>query len=211
MDHPIIQNLNWRYATKRYDTEKKITKESIDLIKEAIRLAPSSYGLQPIKILIIESKEIRKQLFECSFNQHSIVDASHLIVICSYDDIDYQKIDAYMSNTAQTRDLPLEQLNGYSNFLKQIMSGKNEEQKAIWAQKQAYIALGVLIDTCAHLKIDATPIEGFENSKYDAILDLKSKGLSSTLVIPIGYRHPEDHTQFWKKVRKTEPELFEHY
>lgn len=211
MDHPIIQNLNWRYATKRYDSEKKITKESIDLIKEAIRLAPSSYGLQPIKILIIENTEIRTKLFEYSFNQRSIIDASHLIVICSYDDMDYKKIDDYMSNTAQTRDLPLEQLNGYSDFLKRIMSDKNEEQKAIWAQKQAYIALGVLIDTCAHLKIDATPIEGFDNTKYDEVLGLKSKGLSSTLVIPIGYRHAEDHTQFWKKVRKTEPELFEHY
>lgn len=211
MNHSIINNLNWRYATKRYDSEKKISRETIDLLKEALRLTPTSYGLQPIKFLFIESTEIREKLFEHSYNQHSITDASHLIVIAAHKEIEAQEIDKYMLNTASTRGLSIDQLSGYSDFLKRTIGTQTPEQKAVWAQKQAYITLGVLIDTCAQLRIDATPIEGFDTREYDRILNLDKRGLSSTLVIPIGFRHPDDTTQHWKKVRKSKEELFESY
>lgn len=211
MNHSIINSLNWRYATKRYDPEKKIPRETIDLLQEALRLAPTSYGLQPIKFLFIENTGIREKLFEYSYNQRSITDASHLIVIAAHKEIEAQEIDKYMLNTASTRGLSIEQLSGYSDFLKRTIGTQTPEQKAVWAQKQAYITLGILIETCAQLRIDATPIEGFDTREYDRILNLDERGLSSTLVIPIGFRHPEDTTQHWKKVRKSKEELFESY
>lgn len=211
MNHSIIHNLNWRYATKRYDSEKKVSPETIELLKEALRLTPTSYGLQPLKFLFIENPAIRKQLVNFSYNQQSIVEASHLLVIASLRDIQPQEIDRYMKNTAMTRELSIEQLSEYSDFLKRIMNTKTTEQKTIWAQKQAYITLGVLIEACAHLRIDATPIEGFDVNGYDELLKLEEKGLTSTLVVPLGYRHTDDATQHWKKVRKSEKELFEVY
>jgi nitroreductase / dihydropteridine reductase len=208
MTHHLIQNLNWRYATKKYNADKKINAENLQLIKEALRLTPTSYGLQPFKFIIIENSDLRAELKKHSFNQAAITDASHLIVLATYTNIESIDIEKYMENTAQTRGLELEQLDGYSNFLKSIINNQSEEEKKTWAQKQAYIALGVLVDACAHLRIDATPIEGFLSEEYDKALNLKEQNLSATLVVPIGYRHEEDLTQHWKKVRKSEDELF---
>jgi len=170
---------------------------------------PTSYGLQPIKFLIIENPEIRKELLHYSYNQFSIVEASHLIVIASLNDIPTQEIDDYIENTATTRSIPIQQLSNYADFLKRTINNLSPTEKSTWAQKQAYIALGVLLDICAQLKIDTTPMEGFDVDGYDKVLKLTEKGLSSTLVIPIGFRHDEDATQHWKKVRKTKEELFE--
>jgi nitroreductase len=209
MGQSIIDNLYWRYATKKYDASKKVSTEAIAIIKEALRLVPTSYGLQPIKFLIIENPVIRKELLHYSYNQLSIVEASHLIVIASLNDIPTQEIDDYIENTATTRSIPIQQLSNYADFLKRTINNLTPTEKTTWAQKQAYIALGVLLDICAQLKIDTTPMEGFDVEGYDKVLNLSEKGLSSTLVIPIGFRHDEDATQHWKKVRKTKEELFE--
>jgi len=209
MDHPIIKQLNWRYATKRYDSSKKIDTKSIEIIKEAIRLAPSSYGLQPIKVIIVENEKLRQQIKTFSFNQQAITEASHLFILCAETAVNASTIDKYMQMTSEIREIPLDQLMGYSNFLKTILENQTASQKLQWAQKQAYIALGILVDACANLQIDATPIEGFEAEKIDELLNLKEKQLTSTLLVPVGYRHLEDSTQFWKKVRKSEGELFE--
>ncbi|MCO5261147.1 MAG: NAD(P)H-dependent oxidoreductase [Crocinitomicaceae bacterium] len=211
MNHSIIDNLHWRYATKRYDSSKKVPQDAISIIKEALRLTPTSYGLQPLKFLIIENNAIRNELLSFSYNQKAIVDASHLIVIASLTDIPTQEIDDYIENTALTRDIPIQQLSNYSNFLKQTINNLSPIEKKMWAQKQAYIALGVLIDICAQLKLDATPMEGFDSDGYDYVLNLTEKKLTSTLVIPIGYRHSEDSAQYWKKVRKSSEELFEEF
>lgn len=211
MSHSIIDNFHWRYATKRYDTEKKVSDESISIIKEALRLVPMSYGLQPLKFILIENHSLRNELLHFSFNQKSIVEASHLIVIASLKDIPSQEIDDYIENTALTRNIPIDQLSNYSNFLKKTFNNLSADEKSTWAQKQAYIALGVLLDVCAQLKIDATPMEGFDVDGYDKTLLLTEKGLSSTLVIPIGFRHPKDVAQHWKKVRKSTEDLFETY
>lgn len=211
MNHSIIHNLNWRYATKQYSAEKKIPQETMQILKDVLRLSPTSYGLQPLKFLFIENPTVRQELFRFSYNQKSITEASHLIVIASFTDVKTQEIDKYIENTAVTRDLSIEELSGYADFLKRIMNAQTTEQKTIWAQKQAYITLGVLVDACAQLKIDATPIEGFDGNGYDEVLNLKEKGLTSVLAVPLGYRHPEDVTQHWKKVRKSAEELFEVY
>jgi len=209
MSHTIIEHLNWRYATKRYDPTKKIPETQLDLIKESLRLAPTSYGLQPLKFLFVENQEIRQQLLPFSHHQRVVVDASHLLVIATHTNIPMQEVDDYLQNTANTRGIPLEDLSKYGQFLKQTINDQTPDERKIWAQKQAYITLGILVHTCAQLRIDATPIEGFQAHGYDNILGLKQHDLTTTLIVPIGFRHPQDNAQYWKKVRKSKNELFE--
>ncbi|MBM3185970.1 MAG: NAD(P)H-dependent oxidoreductase [Bacteroidetes bacterium] len=205
----IIEDLNWRYATKKFDLTKKITPENIEIIKESLRLVPSSYGLQPLKYLFIEDSVLRQQLREKSFNQSQITDASHLLVICSLTEITEDFIDNYIQNISQIRSVPINSISGFSNYMKKEILSMQKDKMAEWNAKQAYIALGHLLHTCASLRIDATPMEGFQKEAYDEVLNLKQQGLQSVLVCPIGYRSEEDSNQFLKKVRRSKESLFE--
>ncbi|MEZ4787269.1 MAG: NAD(P)H-dependent oxidoreductase [Flavobacterium haoranii] len=205
----FITNQNWRYATKKFDATKKVSNEDLQILKEAIQLSTSSYGLQPYKVLIIENPEIRKQLQPVSWGQTQIVDASHLIVFANYTNINETHIDDYINNIAQSRKLNVEDLAGYSDFMKSKILALPQEQLAVWTSKQTYLALGNLINAAAELKIDVTPMEGFEPAKYNEILGLNELGLNASLVAPIGYRHDEDVNQHLAKVRKPLDELFE--
>lgn len=205
----FITNQNWRYATKKFDATKKVSNEDLQILKEAIQLSTSSYGLQPYKVLIIENPEIRKQLQPVSWGQTQIVDASHLIVFANYTNITETHIDDYINNIAQSRKLNVEDLAGYSDFMKSKILDLPQEQLAVWTSKQTYLALGNLINAAAELKIDVTPMEGFEPAKYNEILGLNELGLNASLVAPIGYRHDEDVNQHLAKVRKPLDELFE--
>lgn len=204
----IIESLNWRYATKKFDATKKISQEDLDTLKESLRLTPSSYGLQPWKFLIIENKELRSKLREHSWGQAQVTDASHLFVLCTYTDTTDDFIDAHIRNTAEIRNIDAATLQGYSNFVKAKMTELTAEQKQTWNSKQAYIALGQLMTVCAELRIDATPMEGFEPEKYNEILGLNERGLHATLVCPVGYRSEEDAAQHTTKVRKPLNDLF---
>jgi nitroreductase len=199
--HALLEDLNWRYATKKYDTSKKIDQEHLDILLEAIRLSPSSYGLQPLKIVLVESKEIREKLKSHSWNQSQITDASHLMVLCSYKEMSNELIDQNAQNTEITRSLEKGQLQGFANFVKVKVNEKTVSEQAEWNARQAYIALGILMQSCAQLRIDATPMEGFEADKYNEILGLNDKNLNATLVCAIGYRSEEDSNQHLKKVR----------
>lgn len=205
----FITNQNWRYATKKFDATKKVSNEDLQILKEAIQLSTSSYGLQPYKVLIIENPEIRKQLQPVSWGQTQIIDASHLIVFANYTNITETHIDDYINNIAQSRKLNVEDLAGYSDFMKSKILALPQEQLAVWTSKQTYLALGNLINAAAELKIDVTPMEGFEPAKYNEILGLNELGLNASLVAPIGYRHSEDANQNLAKVRKPLDELFE--
>jgi nitroreductase len=210
MEHQhILEALNWRYATKKFDSSKKISPKDLETIKEVLRLTPSSYGLQPWKFLLIENQALRQQLREKSWGQSQVTDASHLIIFCSYLDLNDEHIDSHISNTSVTRNQDIENLAGYGNFVKKTLSNLSPTDISAWSSKQLYIALGQLMLACAEMKIDATPMEGFEPAGYDEILGLKAKNLHATLVCPIGYRHLEDGTQFHKKVRKTKDDIFE--
>lgn len=204
----FLENQNWRYATKKFDATKKISNEDLQLLKEAIQLSTSSYGLQPYKVLIIENPEIREQLKPFSWNQTQITDASHLFVFTNFVDIKEEHIDSYMNNMAQTRGLNIEDLKGYSDFMKSKLVPLSNDIKSIWTSKQTYLALGNLLNAAAELKIDVTPMEGFEPEKYNEILGLDKLGLNASLVATIGYRHEEDATQHYPKVRKPLDELF---
>ncbi len=204
----FIENQNWRYATKKFEPSKKISDADFEILKEAIRLSTSSYGLQPYKVLIIENPEIREKLRPVSWNQSQVTEASHLIVFANETNLGSVEIDAFIENTSEIRQIPLENLTGYANFMKAKIGELTDSERSNWTAKQAYLALGNLINAAAELKIDVTPMEGFDPEIYNEILNLKPQNLNATLVAAVGYRDPEDATQFYKKVRKPNNELF---
>jgi nitroreductase len=204
----FIENQNWRYATKKFDTSKKIKKEDLEFLLQAIQLSTSSYGLQPYKIFIVENPETRKQLLPFSWNQQQIVDASHLIVFASQTKIKEADIDSYIENTCIIRQIPKDNLQGYSDFMKSKLLPLSDEKISDWSAKQTYLALANLINAAAELKIDVTPMEGFSAKDYNKILNLDGNNLTATLVAPIGYRHQDDTLQHLKKVRKSTQDLF---
>lgn len=205
----ILESLNWRYATKKFDPTKKISSENIETLKQVLQLTPSSYGLQPWKFLIIENAQIREQLLPHSWNQSQVKDASHLIVFCSYTDITDDFVDNHINLTSNLRNIDSSNLQGYGDFVKKTMKALSAEEKTTWNSKQAYIALGQFLFACAQLKIDATPMEGFDAAKYDELLGLKEKGLKTTLICPIGYRSAEDAAQHTAKVRRRLDDIIE--
>ncbi len=204
----FIKDANWRYATKKFDATKKISDEDLASLKEAIRLTASSFGLQPYKVIIVENPDVRAQLQPASWGQSQIVDASHLMVFANIIEFGEKEIDATINNMATTRNLALEALQGYGDFMKSKLVSLPEDVKNNWTSKQTYLALGNLLNAAAELKIDVTPMEGFEPEKYNEILGLDKLGLNASLVATIGYRHEEDATQHYAKVRKSEEELF---
>jgi nitroreductase/dihydropteridine reductase len=205
----ILEDLNWRYATKKYDTTKKIPQDQIDILIEALRLSPSSYGLLPFKVLLIESAEIREKLRPYSWNQSQITDASHLLVFCSFMEMSDDYIEQHTELMENTRSLEKGQLQGFSNFVKVKVKEKTITEQTEWNARQTYIALGILMQSCAALRIDATPMEGFEPEKYNEILNISERNLQATLVCALGYRSEEDANQHLKKVRKPLNEFLE--
>ncbi|RKT00408.1 NAD(P)H-dependent oxidoreductase [Flavobacterium sp. 123] len=204
----FLDHQNWRYATKKFDAAKKITTEDLNTLKEAIRLSSSSYGLQPYKVIIVENPELRAQLQSAAYGQTQVVDASHLIIFANELNFGEEGINNFSKNMSETRGIPLESLQGYVDYMKSNITGLPEETRNIWTSKQTYLALGNLLNAAAELKIDVTPMEGFVPAKVNEILGLDKLGLNASLLATIGYRHDEDATQYYKKVRKSNEELF---
>lgn len=207
--HRIIESLNWRYAVKKFNPNRKIDNETIEVIKDSLRLVPTSYGLQAMKFIFVEDITLREQLLLAAHGQLQIKDASHLLVMCASFDILPEEIDAHMNNITSTRQLDSGSLDGYGNFLKRNLAEKDPAIKAEWIAKQVYIALGQMLTVCAELRVDTIPMEGFDKDQFDEILGLKERGLRSILICPMGYRHPEDPNQYQNKVRKPNESLFE--
>jgi len=198
-----IASLHWRYATKKFDASKKISEAQLNALLETIRLSASSYGLQPYHIFVVNDPEIRAKLQPVSWGQSQVVDASHLIVFAHNTSVESQFIDAYLENTSATRNIPLDALNEYGDFMKSKLLDLPKSVQSEWAAKQTYLALGNLLSAAATLKIDTCPMEGFEPEAYNDILGLTAHGLTASLVVPIGYRADDDHTQHFKKVRQS--------
>ncbi|MFK7798253.1 MAG: NAD(P)H-dependent oxidoreductase [Aureispira sp.] len=205
-----IDTRNWRYATKKFDTTKKISASDLEIILEAGRLTASSYGLQPYHIFVITDPELRAQLKPASWNQAQVTDASHLLVIASQTTFGEELVDDYINTVSETRGVPVADLGGYADFMKSSFANFSEEQKAEWATKQAYIVLGNLLQVAAELNIDSCAMEGFDKAQYNKILGLDAKNLSAAVLLPIGYRSEEDDTQHYAKVRKSKETLFTH-
>ena len=204
----FLENQNWRYATKKFDATKKITAEDLDILKEAIRLSSSSYGLQPYKVILVENPDLRAKIQPSAWGQSQIVEASHLIVFANEINFGTTGIDDYIKNASETRAIPAESLQGYADFMKANITALSEDNRNNWTAKQTYLALGNLLNAAAELKIDVTPMEGFVPAEVNEILGLEALGLNATLIATLGYRHEDDATQYYKKVRKSNEDLF---
>lgn len=204
----LLDNLNWRYATKKFDAAKKIADADLNTLKEAVRLAASSYGLQPYKVVIVENPEIREQLKAAAYDQTQITDASQIFIFANDLNAGAESVDAYIKNISETRGVPADALAGFADMMKGTIANLSQEAKNIWTAKQTYIALGTLLAAAAELKIDATPMEGFNAAAFNEILGFDKLGLNASVIATVGYRHGEDDTQHYKKVRKSNEELF---
>lgn len=198
----IIEQLQWRYATKKFDPSKILSEERLKTLKHAFNLTATSFGLQTIKLVVIQDKTLRKSLVAHSFGQAQVLNASHLLVLCIDDNITDLDVDAHFDNVSDIRSTPETVLAPYREDLKAMMRDMNQEKRQQWSVKQAYIALGNLMTVCAVEGIDSCPMEGFNASQYDTILGLKDKQLKSVLLLPVGYRAEDDMFADLKKVRK---------
>lgn len=197
--------LAWRYATQKYDAAKKISEADMTEILEAINSAPTSYGLQPFKLIHVKSEELRIRLRAASFDQSPVTDASDLVVFTVNRNMNGEQIDTYMKRIAEVRKMEREKLSRFEQSIAGVLGSLSSEELIAWNTKQAYIGLGFGLVMAAHLGIDSTPMEGFQKEKYDEILGLTDD--HSVLVLTFGYRSDEDHTQHHKKVRKTLEQL----
>ncbi|MCX6780379.1 MAG: NAD(P)H-dependent oxidoreductase [Candidatus Magasanikbacteria bacterium] len=203
----IIEQLNWRAAVKLFDPEKKISETEVEQLLEVLRLSPSSFGLQPWKFIVVKDVETRKKLQAASYNQTQVIDASHFIVLCSKTSLNQEDVDHYIETVASVRGIIKEDLSGMEKSLSGFISHKSPDEFAVWSTKQVYIALGNLLSACAMAGIDACPMEGFEVSKYNEILELTSLGLTANVVCAIGYRSESDRGGSNKKVRFPKEEV----
>jgi nitroreductase/dihydropteridine reductase len=196
----LIENLNWRYATKKFN-DRRISPETIGKLIEAINLSATSTGIQPFRLLVIDHPELRLQLAEGSFNSQ-ISASSHLLVFAAFEKLTLQNIEDYMNHIASVRGIDVDGLSDFKMALVNGLLNRSDEENFQWAAKQAYIALGTALIAAADLKIDSTPMEGFDSEKFDRLLELDKKGLKSVVTLAVGYRDEEnDVFAKFKKVR----------
>ncbi|RUS94712.1 NAD(P)H-dependent oxidoreductase [Dulcicalothrix desertica PCC 7102] len=198
----VLEQLKWRYATKKFDADKKIPSDVWKVLEQSMVLAPSSFGLQPWKFFVVNNPGIRQQLLPHSWGQAQVVDASHLVVFAIKKDIDAEYVDRYVARMAEVQQVPVENLAKFAGVVKGFMEKPpypldlNE-----WSTRQVYIALGQFMTTAALLGIDTCPMEGFVPSKYDEVLGLPEQGYAAVVVCPAGYRSAEDKSAERPKIR----------
>ncbi len=198
----IIQSLEWRYACKKFDSKKKLNKSQIDTLKKAFNLTPTSFGLQPMKMLVLDSDELKAKIFPHAYFQEQVKTCSHILVLCIDTVVNTDTIDDYFNMEKEVRGTSEEVVGAFRKQLKDIygnMDAESIERSSIY---QTYIALGNLMTVCAIEEIDACPLEGFIPEKIDEILNLNEKNLKSVLMLPVGYRAEDDIMSDMKKVRK---------
>jgi len=187
----VISNLNWRYATKKYNPGKVVTQDKVDIILEAIRLTATSSGLQPFEVLVVTNPALREQIKPHAWNQSQITDSSHLLVFAAWDNYTAERINQMFDLTNEIRGFKNEGWENYRAMLLNTYPQRDAETNFQHAARQAYIGLGSALIAAAELKVDSTPIEGFDPAKVDEILNLKQKGLRSVVLMPLGYRADE--------------------
>lgn len=197
-----IKKLEWRYATKKFDSTKKLSDKKLDIIKQAFNLTATSFGLQTISLLVIEDKELKELLVEHSYSQEQVAQASHLLVICIQEDIMENDVHDYYNNIKKIRETSDEILDPYKESLIAMIRKMTVSERQQWSKNQAYIALGNLMTVCAMEDIDSCPMEGFVPEKFDKVLKLKERGLKSVLLLPVGYRSEDDMFSGFQKVRR---------
>ncbi len=197
----IIEALNWRYATKKFDQNKKINKEDLESILEIMRLSPSSYGLQPWKFVLVNNTDMRSKILEIAYGQPQITDASQVIVFTNKKNIDGELVDTYMNFVAKEKGIDVGVLDGFKGMINGSFAGKTNEELRGWASCQTYLAVGNLLTSCAIAGIDACPMEGYDHAKLDSLLGLPEQNLESKVIVTIGYRAMDDSSATSKKIR----------
>ncbi len=204
----LLNQLNWRYATKQFDPQRKINPQTWAALEEALVLTPSSFGLQPWKFIVVTNSTTREQLVPVSWGQRQVADASHLVVFAIKQNLNEADIDAYLSRIVAVRGAARDSLNGYRDMMVgSLIKGRDEVARKNWAANQAYIALGNFLTSAALLGIDACPMEGLEPAKYDEILGLNQQSLSTVVAAAAGYRASGDKYAGAKKVRFPKKEV----
>jgi len=199
----VIDKLNWRYATKKFNPAKTVPAEKLERIIEAVRLAPTSSGLQPFELLVVTNAELREKIKAVGWNQQQITDCSHLLVFAAWDDMPPERIDMMFDLTNAQRGGSNEAWENYRGMLKGIVAERGTEANYQAAARQAYIGLGAALIAAAFEEVDATPMEGFDPAAVDQILGLGQRHLRSVIILPLGYRADEgDWLVNLKKVRR---------
>ncbi|MEN9808746.1 MAG: hypothetical protein RLZZ488_313 [Pseudomonadota bacterium] len=209
MQEIISGALDWRYAVKKFDSQRKIPARDWALLKDSLRLCPSSYGLQPWKFIVVENPDLRHKLRTVSWNQSQVTDCSHYVVLTYREKLDAEFVRKNMEKISQVRDVPLDSLAGFEKAIAgDLIHGPRSVTIEGWAQRQVYIAMGFLLESAALLQIDSTPMEGLDPAAYDKLLSIEGSGWKTVAAVALGYRHPEDPFLKNKKVRFDEAEVF---
>jgi len=199
----VITGLQWRYATKKFDNTKNIPSEKMDIITKAFNLTATSYGLQPVRLVVINNKELQNQLMQHAMGQSQVADASHLLVFCIEKDVKSPYVHDYFDNVRDTRATPEKTLAPFRQMLAEKFDAQQKDETRNWAINQAYLAMGNLMTVCALEGIDACPMEGFQPEKFDDVLQLTDLNIASVLIMPIGYRADDDMFAAFEKVRRS--------
>ena len=210
-DEAVSKINNWRYAVKKFDSSKKITAEHWSTLEESLHLAPSSYGLQPWRFVIVQSAEVRKKLTAVSELQKQVESCSHLVVITHLKKLTEDYVSAYFKLVAEDRSVSPESLKKYQeNIEREYIHGPQAAHVGEWAARQTYIALGTFMMSAACLEIDTCPMEGLDPKKYDEILGLTSSPYTTSVVVAAGYRSTDDKSQHDHKIRFGKEQIFKY-
>ncbi len=199
--------MQWRYATKVFDKNKKVPEETLNRILELTNLSATSFGLQPYKTVLVSNQKLKEELVKHSYNQSNIANSSHLVVFASNTNIDKNYVDDFLRLTAETRNIELSSLDNFRKMLHNFIAYKDDKSIAEWSALQVYLALGTFLVACADEKVDACPIGGFVPDAYDEVLQLEKYNLHSVVVAAVGYRDESDKYQYLKKIRKSADEM----
>ena len=204
----LLEQLHWRYATKKMNPNKAVPQEKVDRILEAVRLAPTSSGLQPFEVFVVTNAEIREKIKAIAWNQAQVTDCSHLLVFAAWDNYTAERINTMFDLVNAERGTTNDGWENYRRMLLEKYPVRSAEENFQHIARQAYIGLGTALAAAAMEEVDSTPMEGFDNEALDEILDLRSRGLRSVAIMPLGYREADkDWLVNLKKVRKPR-ELF---
>lgn len=204
----VLEGLKWRYATKRFDPSKKIPQALWNQLEEALRLSPSSFGMQPYRFVVITDPKVKQELVGAAYNQKQVADCSHLVVFCRLKELTVDHVNHFVDIIAETRHVSVESLQAMKDMMVGFVQKTSQEELAHWMAKQAYIALGNLIAVASALRIDNGPMEGLVREEFDRILNLPAQGCNSVVMCALGYRAADDKYEKLAKVRFPANELF---
>jgi len=203
----LLKQLQWRYATKQFDADRKIPEDVWSALADSLALTPSSFGLQPWHFVVVTDSELKEKLLPVSWGQTQVTECSHFLILAAKTDVDDAEIQRFINRIAEVRNVEADTLTGYRDMMSGFVAKMSDTDRLQWAKHQVYIALGQLMTSAAALGVDACPMEGIDPQKYDEILNLPTQGLTTTVACALGYRSEEDKYATTPKVRFPTEEL----